>query len=115
MSPKRDLIERLEKLEGPDRAVDHAIHAITNPPLRDGLRFGSVPAYSASLDAAVALVERALPGCGYSVEHLPCYGPHHSASVWSSTAITIGNGRGLSSAIALLIAALRALSQETSK
>lgn len=60
----RGLIERLEKLEGPDRAVDHAIHATTNPPLRDGLRFGIVPAYSASLDAAVALVERQNPGHG---------------------------------------------------
>lgn len=57
-----DLIAKLEGLTGPDRAIDHAVHATTNPPLRDGLRFGNVPAYTASLDAAVSLVERVLPG-----------------------------------------------------
>ena len=84
------LIERLEKLTGPDREVDEAIHRIAQPnadmfrrwnpePIVDYSDVGShwkwnaewlsggfssvpFPKYTASLDAVIALVERELPG-----------------------------------------------------
>lgn len=130
----RGLVERLEKASGPKLELDGMVWCAVNgyeyvmwdgagcvytdpnaPNWDRGIKHvqaSIVRPYTASLDAAVALVERVLPGRGYSVEHLPCYGPYHSASIWSDTAITIGNGRGHSSAIALVIATLRALSQE---
>lgn len=74
-----DLIRRVEAATGPDRELDarikYAVHA--------GLRsFGSldawlstdtsrkrscVPEYTASIDAALALVERVLPGCQWII------------------------------------------------
>ena len=49
-----ELAALVEKLEGPDRSVDWAIH------LRDGLAgvgmYGAHPHYTASLDAAMTLV-----------------------------------------------------------
>lgn len=48
------LIERLEKLTGPDRGLDYEIHC------RDGLEgvgmYGAHPAYTASLDIAMQLI-----------------------------------------------------------
>ena len=68
MNELQSLIERLEKVEGPDRELDRAIHALEFPcDLFDGppddpvyqepnspLWF-NVPTYTASLDAAVGL------------------------------------------------------------
>lgn len=56
--PYEDIIGRLEGLRGPDRKVDAAIHEATTPPLRTGLRQGHIPSYTASFDAALALVEQ---------------------------------------------------------
>jgi hypothetical protein len=56
--PYEDIIARLEGLTGPDRKVDAAIHEAINPPLGARLRQGHIPSYTASLDAAIALVER---------------------------------------------------------
>jgi hypothetical protein len=61
------IIERLEKAERGDRALDHGIHTLTNPPLRDGLRFGNVPSYTSSVDAAIDFVEGVLPGWAWKV------------------------------------------------
>ena len=62
-----NLLSRLQGLTAPDREVDALIHTAANPPLREGLRFGRVPAYTASLDATVALCERVLPGRQWAV------------------------------------------------
>ena len=53
------LIERVERCTGPDRFLDSRIRAVLEPqePIVDGCPF-----YTASLDAALALVERKLPG-----------------------------------------------------
>jgi hypothetical protein len=52
-----ELIERLEKATGPDRELDAAIRdALYSPSARVGW-----PPYTASLDAALALVEEKLP------------------------------------------------------
>lgn len=73
-----DLIARLEALTGPDREADEAIARLTGWSPTGGIpatgapshwysaAFG-MPAYTASLDAAVALVERVLPGWGWRV------------------------------------------------
>jgi len=67
------LIERVEKLTGPSRDADYRIEKELVrpcefpasglwPPFMVGSKFErSIPAYTASLDAAVALVERVLP------------------------------------------------------
>lgn len=48
------LADRVEKLTGPDREVDHEIHAkVVAPHLYDHIMW---PAYTASLDAAMTLV-----------------------------------------------------------
>lgn len=49
------LIDRLSKLDGPDREVDREIHFATGRQLM-------IPPYTASVDAAIALAERVLPG-----------------------------------------------------
>lgn len=73
------LIERVEALTGPSRDADYRIEkAIVRPgefpaseiwpPFMVGSKFDrSIPAYTASIDAAVALVERVLPGKSMSM------------------------------------------------
>ena len=58
MTPYEDIIWRLEVLTGPDRKVDATIHEATTPPSRTGQQQGHIPSYTASLDTAIALVER---------------------------------------------------------
>ncbi len=50
------LIERLEKATGPDRELDHALDAVS-PAYTGRLAY-----YTRSIDAALALTERLLPG-----------------------------------------------------
>lgn len=68
-----DLIAKLEALNGPDREVDHAIAAhfglynastIDGPHLR---RRWNGPELTASLDSAIALVGRVLPGWAWTI------------------------------------------------
>lgn len=99
------LIARVEALTGPDREVDHAIHEATNPPLRAGYRFGSVPKYTASLDAAVALTERALPGQEWSTGV-------KDGQAWGKVRVNHLHSiadEGPTPAIALILATLKAL------
>lgn len=75
----KDLIERLEKLPGADRETDWKIadlFAIPEPwpessiwpPFQANSRFEkSIPAFTGSIDAAVALAEELLPDWSYSV------------------------------------------------
>lgn len=77
MSRYADIIERLEKADGPSRKLDRDIAKAEKwypDDIQDvgfyidpakGCRGGEIytpPAYTASLDAAIALVERMLPG-----------------------------------------------------
>jgi len=129
------LIERVERLDGPDQSLDAEIcielqygginsegacNVRTDPDWEGDLLFeiegdehpdccNPIPALTASIDAAVALVDRVLPGHGYTTDHQPVYGNHHDASVFNDHVITIGNGRGPNGAIAICLAALRAL------
>ncbi|SOC45718.1 hypothetical protein SAMN05892877_117107 [Rhizobium subbaraonis] len=85
-----ELIERLEKAEGPDRELDSRIWLETSPGVTRSVqhvvsatgawppydidetrdetgRLITVPSFTASLDAAVELAERVLPGCRWGV------------------------------------------------
>lgn len=126
-----DLIERLEKLEGPDQDVDAeiAVRVLgfikTNrmakwpgeqpiweftDPVRNttGSWSAMVRGYTASLDAAVALVERVLPGWKWRVSA-------NQGEVFQRDPECGQDAFHATPAIALLIATLKALSQETSK
>lgn len=107
-----ELIERVEKLDWPSREVDEAIHAATNKPLRAGLRFGVFPTYTASLDKAITLTERMLPGFGISIEEHPVYGDWWDAAIFDRMPKTVANARKQTAALALCLALLRALSAQ---
>lgn len=89
MTDYTDIIDRLEKADGPSRELNLAIFRLFHPEYdgyvegRGGLvhpndstdmrELSNVrwPAYTASLDAAVALVERMLPGWAKGVDDGP--------------------------------------------
>jgi hypothetical protein len=120
------LAERVEGLSGPDREVDWHAHKLAPEPPRvdgDGLVIHncgfmgvgrhivhSGPAYTASLDAVVSLIEQVLPGWCWSVRS--DYGA--SASVCPAPASPYGaHGiSAVSAARALLAALLRAKAAE---
>ncbi len=59
-----DLIERIEALSAPDRALDEAIHGRllpTSVPSDVAFRLDGSPAYTGSVDAALMLADRVLP------------------------------------------------------
>lgn len=145
MGKHAEIIERLEKATGPSRELDGRIGYIFDIGESDsGLRWRDVvrthdfswaelgermdrrtsiwrtliPHYTASLDATIALVERKLPGCMWSVSNID--GPDATIWLkdWAETGELYGprvsSNRPENEAIALLIAMFRALeSKET--
>lgn len=141
-----ELIERLEKAEGPDREIDADLVCVCCPGALVSQYIASdaepsvfhahalglsdrsdVPAYTSSLDAALSLVERKLPGWKRELEeHVPTdkwphavFGNHY----WTATIISPewdGSGGdwraaeecGKTPALAVCLALLRALSTE---
>ena len=111
------IIDRLEKATGGDRELDAAIFDIAcgglfwpeNETLWVQVGWNRVPkAFTASLDAAIALVEKMLPGWGWMVERQP----NGEAEAWLDEFGAYAYGRpvqGRTPAIALLIALFRAL------
>lgn len=79
-----ELIERLEKATGPDREIDLDLMVLGFGGPRETylsdelgrLEFGHHWKFTASLDAALALVERVLPGTEWAVSTL--YGRNHA-------------------------------------
>jgi hypothetical protein len=85
MSELSELLERVRKATGPDRKIDAAIARLFDLPIciepdclpdvmrrilarmDEGGDDPEVNAYTASIDAALALVERVLPGWSWSV------------------------------------------------
>lgn len=140
----RGLIERLGKLEGPDQDMDAeiAVHVLgfikTNlmaawpdkdpiwkftDPARNttGSWHAMVREYTASLDAAAGLVERALPGWLWRVGRTSLFpkgwayiSRTHPSHCDREDEASCSDGRAATPAIALVIATLRALSQEQS-
>ncbi len=129
-----DLIAKLEALDGPSREVDALIATTIGGfvyekrgrdqkawyyPSDGGWRrqlyssfADKLPAYTASLDAASAIVERVLPGWSWEARRSG-FG-NGQASVWNPMeqprpGTTIRADHKSSPAIALLIAALKAL------
>jgi hypothetical protein len=117
MAELSELIAKLEALVEPDRALDEALLILEVPRMADILphwtaeqRENLVPRYTASLDATVALIERALPGwmvsimigLGTTVAHV------RDKSIICEDKIE-GSGYHNTPAVALLIAALKAI------
>lgn len=115
------LIERLEQATGPDRELDARIHLAVTPDLSDAItdRFTpgwivggnranpiEAPAYTASLDATVALVERCLPDAEVIAISRTASGG------WGAGINGHVKTGAINGASALLIALLRALEQE---
>lgn len=124
----RDLIAKIEKLDGPDREVDREIeHKMVFPneaphnfaiSIRDEW---DVPHYTASLDAAVALVERVLPDTDDRRHRATIWvGAKPAARIfydqrdeeaeggWGIGALNQWEVRGVNPAIALVLATLKA-------
>lgn len=126
-----ELIERLEKAEGPDREIDADLVCVccqgalvsqyiasdAEPSVFHAHALGlsdrsDVPAYTSSLDAALSLVERKLPGVHWSVSNAAV---KPRANVWmpQPTRPIMGPySSGATPALAVCLALLRALSTE---
>jgi hypothetical protein len=107
----RDLIKRLEGATGPDRELDLAVcqvcgifYSYADTPT--GPKHISCPAYTASLDAALALVGEKLPDAAWSVGNRAFGG---QAYLMLKPAAAMFDGIGSSPALAVLIALLKAL------
>lgn len=104
------LIERLEKATGPDRDLDCDIDSEWLQDRSDGLEaeFSPFPAYTASLDAAIALVEHVLPGWGYDFVKPAKEGPGRPrATVFLGDNLFAGEAP--TPPLALLLALMRAV------
>lgn len=103
----KELIERLEKAEGPDRNLDAMIHW----QIKNGVGVGAAqdaPHYTASLDAAMTLVPS-----GYQWD-MTAYGSGAHASVGGTKKFGTAHD-AKTPALALCIAALHSRSVEPAK
>jgi len=134
MSKYADIIARLEKAEGPDRLIDVLVgyaadYVVEDISLRERMDRHSVeymlekvdrgfnsiwpllPRYTASIDAAIALVERMLPGRAWTINQSGVAEIRHPTLRERDV-----TGFGRSPQLGALIALFRALdAQETSK
>lgn len=140
MSGIAGLLARVEAARGPDREIDIWIDAASGAgrkiiptvtadqvamlvdsedgSIREGMSdadaFG-VPAYTASVDAALALVERMLPGSSYDLSLVAGNKPVCDAKIWPP-ALPLGvGGEGHTLPLAILAALLRALAPSSSE
>lgn len=127
-----DLIERLEKLEVPDRETDFWLSVRVFDPSNEtdealradidlvGIEGMVIDApFTASLDAAVALVGRVLPGWFWRVGRTSLFpngwayiSKTHPSHCDREDEASCSDGRAATPAIALLIATLKALDQQ---
>lgn len=115
-SPIADLLERVKAASGPDRGLDDAILEATNPHRNRGGPYTSWRAaawafcwdtrITASLDAALALVERVLPGSTWSVGNRS---RGAQAYMMRAPGLTLIGGNAPTPALALLAALIQAL------
>lgn len=126
MTPLQSLLEKIQGVTGLDRELDILIGAATGYRNRfdgsllsdvlamperheEGMQWEGVPAYTASLDAALALVERVLPGFDADVNIRSGEEPM-AAYVWPAGTYIGGHGAQAATApLALLAALLTAL------
>lgn len=122
----QNLITRLSKLDAPDREVDAQIYILFNIPAERAGRIDyahgtvgwwpkdgpyvsavTVPAYTASVDAVIALAERVLPGWGFFLRSDK--DGHNCGMVYPvHNFVTPGTASGATAAISMCIALLRA-------
>lgn len=131
------LIDRLSKLDGPDREVDALIECEACDEYSFGHRLGKnkgsviayfnrsngdighgtykAPAYTASVDAAIALAERVLPGWNWRVGRTELYPngwsyvhKYDPSNCDRTDEAACADGKAANPAIALCIALLRA-------
>lgn len=106
-----DLITRLEAAKGPDQAIDWELHVLRG--LEGVGMYGAHPAYTTSLDAALALAARVLPK--HHVNGLVDRRHVLSCSDWMATLSPLepqdvgAHGFGPTPALAICIALCRAL------
>ena len=99
------LAERVEELASPDRLIDYEVHRAFG--VQGVGAYGAHPAYTASLDAVVALIEKELPGWGWSVtSRRP--GVSYACVTEPEAVVETVRGEASSHALALLAAFLRA-------
>lgn len=127
MGERDELIARLEALTESDRDVDGMLHLALHPArdcfnpdkgFEDGQIWSNVewdwfdtPTYTASLDAAVALVERVRPiGTGPGKWHW--YADDRSSAVWPDGIYDESAVQAANPAIALCLALLRSSTEE---
>jgi hypothetical protein len=96
----KDLIARLEKADGADRALDWEIHVANG--LEGVGAYAQHPRYTASIDAALTLVPEGMHG------HVEFGQSSHSAIIWNG--VERIEGLAATSELALCIAALKARS-----
>ncbi len=113
-----DLIDRLTMSEGPSRELDWRIAEQFNipeewrvlpmwPPFMKGSKFEKeIPAFTASIDAAIALKDRVLPDHSWSLNSSGAANVRHP-KLWEKMLTPEQN----TPAIALVIATLKALAE----
>lgn len=125
MSSLTELREKVERASGPDRELDLSIYALLDPaePSLALHKLNRLPAITASIDAALALVEQKLPGWVWQlskIDGVPSRAPlpDCEASVWIPSVRTQklrverANGQGATPPLAILSALLRALESQ---
>jgi hypothetical protein len=129
MMPKSSEIEgllsRLEAATGPDRELDHRLQGILvndgnfghyaglEEWVTAGMEFGwNTPAYTASIDAALALVERLLPGWRRRLEEPHGDGGWRASLIWpdQEDVVRAKVAEAPTAPLAILLALFRALS-----
>jgi len=116
MADRSSLIAQLEKAEGPDRELDGDIWRYAMSSETRGVKFGPVPHLTSSIDAAVSLAERVLPGWTIaSVGQDDRKAWHAELREGYRTAYsTVSLAGAPNGALALVLATLRALQQKGS-
>lgn len=119
MSDYSDIIERLEKATGPEYALDVKIwlDLVEKPEgKRDPDMIGRVPNYTASIDAAIALVERMFSPGYYRLEKLKGLpDPHHACWATAGASGQQEDAYAPTAPLALLLALFRALEAKESR
>jgi hypothetical protein len=116
MTDLQSLLNRVEKAEGADREIDLDLAFLFDKP-QYAFNAGPVPreeltfsnSYTASLDAALALAERAKPGWQWALGTLPEDPTRYGASILPRADVDPFVGEAATPALALLAALIRSL------
>lgn len=116
-----DLLAKVQAATGPDRELDSRLLCVHTGEdfeglIRDGYTVSDInPAeYTASIDAALVLVEKVLPDVMWRLQSDPTTGDGYEASLVSSERFPPSDGRasGATAPLALLAALLSALTEK---